>query len=223
MNRLPLISLLVVAGTALSLVPACADSRGDGGRGAPTPLDVASRVRSINDATQGAGENQFEFVGRWGGYPNGGMDVGCYQDDNHWAYDDGDHYNVRFTGTRIQVYSQKGPDLGVFMTAVDGVAGSDGDEYSATHLKDVLVWDSGVLTNGPHVLTVTYAARHNPNSSAIRCNFGNVPAFAGMNCVPAGYVLPLPTNGLLSQWISSFVCNKRFTAMKESFTSWLSR
>lgn len=106
---------------------------------------------SVNDATLGSKANQFNFSGKWD-YFNG--QNGAFFNDNHWSGVANDSYTVSFKGTRVDLYGARDPSHGIAAVSIDGGPESKIDFYATSRADMSLVWSSGFLSAGNHVLKV---------------------------------------------------------------------
>ncbi len=88
---------------------------------------------------------------------SGGRGDGDYQDDLHYATDNGSTLTYTFIGTGIKVFGEQNDDQGHIGVSVDGGASSTVDTTSPDGQRhaDVVVWSSGPLPAGVHTITLT--------------------------------------------------------------------
>jgi starvation-inducible outer membrane lipoprotein len=73
---------------------------------------------------------------------------------------------ITFTGTKIDLYIDKGTNLGMMHVNLDGTAEPDISEWnSGGVLPNVLGFSSGPLASGPHTLTLTVAGVADPGNT----------------------------------------------------------
>jgi len=126
-------------------------------------VDVAQPVTDrLNDASEGAGTNQFEYAGS--GWASGAQ-AGAFGNDNHWSGHTGDYYQVDFTGTKVDLYAAKAPNHGIAAVSIDGGTETNIDLYAASRRDNVLVWSSPILTAGNHTVKVRVTGSKNSASS----------------------------------------------------------
>jgi hypothetical protein len=116
---------------------------------------------SINDNTLGTGQNQFNYTGTW----SFGNQSGAFQNNNHWSSVTNNAYQIAFTGTRVQIYSARANNHGIFAVSIDGGGETNIDLYSATRADQVLVWTSPTLSAGNHTVRVRVTGTRNASSS----------------------------------------------------------
>lgn len=99
--------------------------------------------------------------GRWASPVSGGLSGGTHLLSNTA----GDEIVVEFSGTSLDLVAMTGPKFGIASVAVDGAAPVDVDMYSAaTHLRQV-VFSTGTLAAGTHVVRLTVSGRKNAASA----------------------------------------------------------
>jgi hypothetical protein len=122
---------------------------------------TAGTSTSVNDNTTGTGNNQYQYTGTW----SYGSQSGAFQNDNHWSSTTNNNYQVRFNGTRIQLYGARANNHGIAAVSIDGGTEVNVDFYAATRADNVLLWTSPTLPAGNHTLRVRVTGTHNPSSS----------------------------------------------------------
>lgn len=120
-------------------------------------------VTQVNDNTTGTGNNQFNYVGSWSLY---GSQTGAYLSDNHYSSTTNNYFEVKFTGTKIQWYGAKAPNVGIAGVSIDGGTETMVDQYAASRSDNVLLYTSPTLANGTHTLKVRVTGTKNTSSSA---------------------------------------------------------
>jgi len=118
-------------------------------------------VISINDNVTGTGLNQFEYVGNW----TYATESGLHNGDNHWSSTADAYFQVRFSGTQVKLYGSKTPFGGIAAVSVDGGPEKKVDFYSSKRKDNVLLYNSGTLPNGQHILKVRVTGTKNKNST----------------------------------------------------------
>jgi hypothetical protein len=116
-------------------------------------------VTRVNDHTTGTGVNEFEFAGSWGTNTN----PTAYQQDVTFSMGTDDYYQVRFNGTKVQLYSEIQPVAGIMGVSIDGGPETMVDAYSPADIGNVLVYTSPELAAGPHTLKVRVTGTKNPD------------------------------------------------------------
>ena len=128
------------------------------GTGTEEP-ELPSRL-SINDSEVGDGLNRFDYQGA--GWESGG-ETAAYGGDNHWSSTKDDFCEIRFEGAAgIQYYGAKAPAHGIIAFSVDGGEEILVDCYSASRQDSVILFDSGILGEGEHVLKARVTGDKNP-------------------------------------------------------------
>jgi hypothetical protein len=132
---------------------------------AGTWTSVADNNMSVNDATYGSGQNQFNYVGGWG-HSSCNSGDNCYNGDNSWDGTGNDTVTMTFTGTQVKLYS--------VIDTIHGLAGasicdSNGnncgtetliDLYAPTQAGNQLVWVSPVQPYGTYTLKLRVTGIH---------------------------------------------------------------
>ncbi len=144
-------------------------------------LDVASGTwkaitpegTSINDATIGTGQNQFNYSGDW----SSSSCPGCEGGDLHTSSTAGATATIAFSGTQILLYSAYDNSSGIMgVTLCDSNGDPIGPEvhvslrYDAPPAGNYLVYASPVVTNGSYVLKVLVTGLKDLYSTAAGCN-----------------------------------------------------
>ncbi len=117
---------------------------------------------TVDDAVQGTGENEFNYTGHWLHY-TGLPDV--YDGTLSRSLLTGATASIAFTGTEIQLYATRGPDLGFAGYRLDGGPEVEVDQYASIKLVNRVLYDSGKLARGNHTLEILFTGLKNANSS----------------------------------------------------------
>ncbi|QHW32498.1 hypothetical protein GZH47_17900 [Paenibacillus rhizovicinus] len=123
---------------------------------------TAATQTTINDATTGTGQNQFEYVGGWSASTGSAVK---YNGDDHYSGNTNDYYQVRFNGTRIELYGTKDVHHGIAAVSVDGGAETNVDFYASSRIDNTLVWSSPTLAAGNHIVKVRVTGSKNAAST----------------------------------------------------------
>lgn len=129
----------------------------------PPPPPPSPGTTSVNDAPVGTGLNQFEFVGAWAASAGTGM----FQGDNNYSNTTGDYYQVRFTGNKAAIYSEKGPNLGILGVSIDGGVETIVDVYGVARADQQLLYTSPALSLTTHTLKVRITGNKNAASTGM--------------------------------------------------------
>ncbi|GLZ58352.1 family 20 glycosylhydrolase [Micromonospora sp. NBRC 107095] len=108
-------------------------------------------VVQVNDNTTGTGDNQFSYAGTWSYGANGSQQ---FQRDDHYSSTLDSAYQVRFTGNKIKLFAARAANHGRAGVSIDGGPETVVDLYSPTRVDQAMVFTSGQLAQGPHVLKV---------------------------------------------------------------------
>ncbi|MGH3601391.1 MAG: hypothetical protein ACRDQH_14150, partial [Pseudonocardiaceae bacterium] len=143
-----------------------------GAAGKPSHLVVkgqaaaTSQTITVDDAIQGTGVDQFNYVGSdWGHAGGEGAPANPYDGTNSWANAAGDKVTFTFVGTQIKFYGITDPGHGIGAISIDGGTPTNIDFYSAERTGNVLLWTSPVLPSGTHTLTLSWTGQKNAAST----------------------------------------------------------
>ncbi len=117
---------------------------------------------SVNNATTGTGNNQFEFVGTWTG-PT--ADTPAYLGDEHYGNVTNDYYQVRFTGTQVKIYTTRGLAYGIVAVSINEGSETNVDCYNSFKEHQILVYTSPALSSGSHTLKVRITGTKNASAT----------------------------------------------------------
>ena len=112
----------------------------------------------VNDNKTGSRVNQFSYQGNGWVY---GSEKTAYQNDNHYSKQAGDSLSIKFVGTNLKYYGAQAPNHGMAVFSVDGGQGTRVDCYAADRKADAVLYDTGILKYGEHVLTVQVTGEKN--------------------------------------------------------------
>ena len=128
--------------------------------GSPPP------VVTVDDAVQGTGVNQFNYVGSGWGHASGeGGPAYPYDGTNSYDLTPGDYATMTFNGTQIAYYAVTDSKHGIAAVSIDGGPETLVDLYSPSRTGDVPVWRSPVLPAGTHTLKIRVTGTKNTASS----------------------------------------------------------
>lgn len=128
----------------------------------PTATTAPSAV-IVDDSVIGSGDNQCQYFGGW----THAVDLPPnYHNTVSRDPVPGDNILIAFTGTRIQAFAPTNPMVGIASYSLDGGTAIMIDQYSATPKFNQLVFDSGTLARGHHVLRIVVTGTKNAASSA---------------------------------------------------------
>jgi hypothetical protein len=92
--------------------------------------------------------------------------TGAYDNDVHSSATTDAYFNAHLVnGTEISWYGAKGPNGGIAAVSIDGGAETLVDTYAATAVQNQLLFTSGVLPQGGHILKVRVTGTKNASSS----------------------------------------------------------
>jgi hypothetical protein len=130
-------------------------------------------VTTVDDAVQGTGPNQFNYVGAWT-HVSGTNIPNCYLGTVSYTDTANDTATISFTGTQIKFYIAQRNNRGIAAVSIDGGAETNVDEYAAQDAGNVLAYTSPVLAAGTHTFQVRNTGTHNPSSSGTRVDIDRV-------------------------------------------------
>ncbi|WP_328365506.1 family 20 glycosylhydrolase [Micromonospora zamorensis] len=119
-------------------------------------------VVQVNDNTTGTGDNQFSYSGTWQYGTNGARQ---FQGDDHYSSTLDSAYQVRFTGNKVKLFAARAANHGRAGVSIDGGPETVVDLYSPTRVDQAMVFTSGLLAQGSHVLRVRVLNSRNASSS----------------------------------------------------------
>ena len=139
------------------------------------PLKFANAY-AVNDSRRGNGLSEFAYQGS--GWVYAGEKT-AHQSDNHYSKQAGDSVRIRFVGTNLKYYGAKANNHGVAAFSVDGGAETKVDCYAANRDANALLFDTGTLSYGAHVLEVRVTGEKNAASSDYYLNADKIEVSAG--------------------------------------------
>lgn len=130
----------------------------------------------VNDSRVGTGLFRFEYQGS--GWISG-AEATAYQNDNYYSRQAGDTCTIRFEGARLKYYGAKAPAHGIAAFSIDGGEEAKVDCYSGSRNGNALLFDTGVLEPGQHVLAVRVTGEKNGSASDAYINVDRVEISTG--------------------------------------------
>lgn len=119
--------------------------------GEPEPFKGYTIVEDM-DITEDDELFKVKYNGNWKGggtaYPDAFHDG--YE---HYAYD-GDSFEMKFIGNKVEMWATKAPGHGVYTFSIDGVEVGTASATSDTRVNQQLIWASDTLEEGEHTLKV---------------------------------------------------------------------
>ncbi|MDO8848142.1 MAG: L,D-transpeptidase [Coriobacteriia bacterium] len=116
----------------------------------------------VSGTLTGAAAEQSDYRiakrGSWVTYSTAGLSGGSHMFSNVT----GNEYAIAFTGTRLDLVAMTGPKFGIGSVSIDGGAPVDVDFYSAATTTRQMVYSTGDLAAGVHVVRVKCTGRKNP-------------------------------------------------------------
>ena len=157
---------------------------GTGGANQQWRLVPAGCWTKVDDVNSNA-----SYTANWGTYiGNPG-----YQMTEHYSGTTGATVTFSFTGSQVRYYGFNRSDLGIAAILVDGVMVTNIDCYSATGLYNQLLFQSAMLTAGPHTLKVQVTGNKNAASSGVSVI---ADAFEYFTDTPVDFIPPAAPTGL---------------------------
>ena len=158
-------AVLVTAWVMAAAVCWCAAVAGSA-QARATKRAAADQTISVDDAQQGTGLSQFDYIGSGWGHPSGeGAPANPYDGTNSFTDHAGDEVTFSFVGTQITLYGITAPQHGIGAVSIDGGATTPVDFYSPTRTGNVSMWTSPTLPEGRHTMTLAWTGQKNPASS----------------------------------------------------------
>ncbi|MDI3193950.1 alkaline phosphatase family protein [Pseudarthrobacter sp. AL07] len=135
-------------------------------------------TQTLNDATVGAGLNQFSYTGS-GWSTSTGM-PSLYQGNDHFTNASGAAYSVKFKGTRGLIFSEKNNTLAIFAVSIDGGTETLVDPYATTRQDQQLVYSSPTLSAGTHTIKVRSTGTKNAASNGVNLEADRLDVVSGL-------------------------------------------
>lgn len=137
---------------------------------------------AVNDSRRGTGLCEFAYQGT--GWVYAGEKT-AHQGDNHYSNQAGDTVTIRFMGTNLKYYGAKANNHGIAAFSIDGGMENNVDCYSQNRDANALLFDTGILEYGEHVVKVRVTGEK--NAAAVDCYLNadkiEVSAKGGQNVV----------------------------------------
>ncbi len=126
-------------------------------------------------------ETVFSYVGPWSASQTWSASGGEYK----WASAPGAAVNVTFDGTYLAWVGKKGPDYGKALVSLDGGTPFLVDLYHSSNKYKVRIYDTGILPDGPHTLSIYWNPQKNPVSRGYRIDVDTFDFFGTPTEAPA--------------------------------------
>jgi len=143
-----LVAVLALTGCATSTATAQKKDSAD-----TIPTSPSGEKKVINDSRMGKDYNQFEFSKRGWTAATGADNK--YNNDDHYSSSAGSYYQLKFIGTQVKVFGTTDAHHGSAMVSIDGVDVKEISFKDSTRAHQILLFDSGELAFGEHVIRVT--------------------------------------------------------------------
>lgn len=128
--------------------------------GKATPKFANSYI--INDSRRGTGLFEFNYQGT--GWVYAGEKT-AHKGDNHYSNQAGDTVSIRFLGTNLKYYGAKANNHGIVAFSIDNGAETNVDCYAGSRSANELLFDTGILPYGEHVVKVRVTGQKNANAA----------------------------------------------------------
>jgi hypothetical protein len=138
----------------------------DGGKTAATSVSVNSPATAVDfdNASRGTSSNQFDYVGS--GWVHGVSSSDPYLNQTvSFSNASNNFVTLSFTGSRIEFYSAKASHHGVVAISIDNGPETNVDLYAASRQNFVMAYNSGVLSDGNHILKIRVMGSRNAAST----------------------------------------------------------
>ncbi len=121
---------------------------------------IPEKSNSINNSTMGTEDYQFTFSEGWG-YKE---QQSAYAGDESYSNAPDSYFQMKFKGSQSKWYGALNNTCGMADIYIDGILIKTVDCYSPTRVDNQLLFDSGKLTKGQHVLKVVISNEKNENT-----------------------------------------------------------
>ncbi|HBU81209.1 MAG TPA: hypothetical protein DEF35_06160 [Paenibacillus sp.] len=116
--------------------------------------EIAADAAAVTDVVYiNDDDNHIQYTGSWS--PNTGRGFGDYKDDLHFTETDGDSFEYTFTGTGIDLLTEKDQGLGEMIVTLDnGTPETVSANTSGQREAQQVLYSAAGLDNGSHTLKV---------------------------------------------------------------------
>src|SRR5262249_38210478 len=116
---------------------------------------VGGKVIQIDDTADiGDGINQIKYSDGWNAAPGNDNDP-RFNHNDHYSFTKGSYFEVRFIGTKIDIYATVASHHGLGTAQIDDGAEVDINFQADQRGEQKFIWSSPTLPNREHVLRVT--------------------------------------------------------------------
>ncbi|MDR2888261.1 MAG: hypothetical protein LBV33_00250 [Lachnospiraceae bacterium] len=123
---------------------------------------IEERTEMINDTVSGTGVNEISYSNGWSYH---GAQSGAYQSDETYTNSPGSYFQVKFSGEQIKWYGAQNNTHGRVAIYIDEKYVTEVDTYQPIRSDQVLLYESAILAQGEHTLTVIVLPFKSPNSA----------------------------------------------------------
>ena len=134
----------------------------NGGKTATTSVSVSGASTSVDldNSNLGTANNQFNYVGS--GWVHGVSSSDPYFNQTVSFSNIANNYlTLSFTGNRIELYSAKAAHHGIIAISIDNGPETNVDLYAASRQNFVMVYNTGMIAQGNHILKVRVTGTRN--------------------------------------------------------------
>ena len=126
---------------------------------------------SVDDQSTGIGDGRLDYRGSgWLSCPGCINRTGLYHSSVTSTPVTGDAMDFRFTGSSVELYGLRASNQGIADVLIDGLKVGTADYYGRTRIGNQLIWSSGQLAPGEHMLTLVATGGKNASASGVDIN-----------------------------------------------------
>lgn len=127
-------------------------------------LDTEEVTTIIDDSEKGTSLNQFNFSEGWVA-DRASVDYNGtehWTNKNRWVNGKAPSFELKFKGTKIELYGKKDNDLGIYAISIDGNEPIEVDAYNLNAQNQEKLFEASNLTNEEHTLKFQILDKRNP-------------------------------------------------------------
>ncbi len=164
-------------------------------------LNVQTAIKDYVSERAQQSDTRLTFIGAWQGVSDGASSGGSH----YYADKAGAAVNVSFTGTSLSVVARTAPWYGKADVIVDGVAAGQVDFFSRSVDYQRVVYNTGVLSDGAHTLTLRWSGDKNTSSTGTGMAVDGVRAWTTVTQSPplSPYEQDRPEFNYTGAWATS--------------------
>lgn len=117
-------------------------------------METEEVINIIDDSENGTGLNQFNFSNGWIA-DHAAVDYNGtehWTNKGRWVNGEAPSFEIKFKGTKIELYGKKDLDLGIYSISIDGNEAVEVDSYNLNAQNQQKLYESPELTYGEHTL-----------------------------------------------------------------------